>query len=111
MSTTFRVRVRIALPLAVMLVCGMAKAAEVAPQVLLEKYRCTVCHGERETLTGPAWIDVAEHYRAKSRAAQIVADKIRSGAHSGAPWHMPPHPEVSKSDAAAMARYILAIRK
>jgi cytochrome c551/c552 len=32
------------------------------------------------------------------------------GAHSGGPWHMPPHPEVSKADAVTMARYILAIK-
>ena len=42
---------------------------------------------------------------------KLVADKIRSGVHSGGPWHMPPHPEVSKVDAATMARHILAIKK
>jgi len=110
MSRTPRRHVLIALPLAVMLICKIAEAAETSPQALLKIYRCTVCHSERDTLTGPAWANVAEHYRATPRAVQIVAGKIRSGAHSGGPWHMPPHPEVSKADATTMARYILALR-
>ena len=50
------------------------------------------------------------HYRGKQQADKIVAEKIRSGAHGSGPWHMPPHPEVSKADAATMARYILSTR-
>jgi len=103
--------IHVALPLAVMLSCSTAKAAEATPQTLLEKYRCTTCHAERETLTGPAFVDVAAHYRGNPRAVQIVADKIRSGAQSGGPWHMPPHPEISKAQAATLARYILATRR
>jgi len=90
--------------------CEVAWAAEASPEALLEKYRCTICHSEREAAVGPAWADIATHYQGKRQANKLVANTIRSGAHDGGPWHMPPHPEVSKEDAATMARYILAIR-
>ena len=88
----------------------IACAAEASPESLLEKYRCTICHSEREAAVGPAWADIATHYQGRRQANKLVADTIRSGAHGSGPWHMPPHPEVSKEDAAKMARYILAIR-
>jgi len=96
--------------LALALFLNAAWAAGATPQDLLEKFRCTICHAESEAGAGPAWTDIATHYRGKPRANKLLADKIRSGAHSGGPWHMPPHPEVSKADAATMARYILAIK-
>ena len=95
-----------------MLACaGTALAAEppIAPR--LEHYRCTICHAEREWLAGPAWADVAQHYRGNRHAAEIIAARIRAGMHSGGLWHMPPHPEVSQADADAMARYILTVRE
>ena len=102
--------IRIALPLALAPLFNAAWAADTSPQALLEKYRCTICHAEREAAAGPAWADIATHYRGERQANKLVADKIRSGARGGGPWHMPPHPEVSKADAATMARYILAIK-
>ena len=102
--------IRIAWLLALAAFGNAAWAADPASQELLEKYRCTICHADREPGTGPAWVDIAAHYSGKRQANTLVADKIRSGAHSGGPWHMPPHPEVSKADAKTMARYILSIR-
>jgi cytochrome c len=99
-----------ALPLALAAFSNAALAAGGSPQELLEKFRCTICHAESEAGAGPAWADIATHYRGKPKANKLIADKIRSGAHGGGPWHMPPHPEVSKADAATMARYILAIK-
>jgi cytochrome c len=99
-----------ALALALAALPNAAWAAGATPQDLLEKYRCTICHAESEAGAGPAWTDIATRYRGKPQASKLIADKIRSGAHSGGPWHMPPHPEVSKADAATMARYILAIK-
>jgi cytochrome c len=87
-----------------------AWAAGTPPQELLEKYRCTTCHAKSDAAAGPAWIDIATHYRGEQRANRIVADKILSGARGTGPWHMPPHPEVSRADATAMARYILSTR-
>jgi cytochrome c len=99
-----------ALPLALAALFNAASAAGPPPQELLEKYRCITCHADREAAAGPAWVDIAAHYRGERQASKLVADKIRSGARGSGPWHMPPHPEVSKEDAATMARYILAIK-
>ena len=98
----------LALAFALTLAANPATGAE--PQVLLDQYRCTVCHAQREALAGPAWVDVATRYRGTRQAEATVAARIRDGVQGGGPWHMPPHPEISPSDAATMARYILAPR-
>ena len=78
---------------------------------LLHQYKCYVCHADSEPKTGPAYADVAAWYEGMSDAQSRVAAVIRKGAHGGGPWHMPPHPEVSKADAKTMARYILSVRR
>jgi cytochrome c len=110
MSRMLDVLIRMALSSVVALLFNAAWAAGTPPQELLEKYRCTTCHAESDAAAGPAWIDIATHYRGEKQANKLVADKIRSGARGSGPWHMPPHPEVSKADAATMARYILSTR-
>jgi cytochrome c len=82
-----------------------------AAQVLLQQYKCYICHADEETKTGPAYVDVATKYRGNPQAVAIVAGVVRKGARSGGPWHMPPHPEVSNADATKMARYILSLKK
>ncbi|HSQ82008.1 MAG TPA: c-type cytochrome [Casimicrobiaceae bacterium] len=78
---------------------------------LLHQYKCYVCHADSEPKAGPAYADVAAWYEGVPDAQSSVAAVIRKGAHGGGPWHMPPHPEVSKADATAMARYILSVRR
>jgi cytochrome c len=109
-SPTRDAGIRIALPLALAAFVNAAWAAGASPEALLDKYRCTICHAEREAAAGPAWVDVAAKYRGQPQAGKVVTDKIRVGVRGGGPWHMPPHPEVSKADAETMARYILAIK-
>jgi cytochrome c len=111
MSRTLEIPIRIALSSALAMLFSAVWAAGTPPQELLERYRCTICHAESDAAAGPAWVDIAAHYRGESQANKLVAAKIRSGAHGNGPWRMPPHAEVSKADATAMARYILAIRK
>jgi cytochrome c len=96
--------------MALLALCNSAWAAGAPPETLLEQYRCTICHAERVVGAGPAWVDIAVRYRGKPHAVKIVAGRIRSGVRDGGPWHMPPHPEVSKADALTMARYILSVR-
>jgi cytochrome c len=88
---------------------GVARAQ--APQILLQQYKCYICHADNESKTGPAYADVAARYRGNSQAVAILTAAIRKGAHGGGPWHMPPHPEVSDVDAKKMARYILSLKK
>jgi cytochrome c len=87
-----------------------AGAADPDVQQQLVQYRCTICHADRETLAGPSYADIAQAYRGQKQAAALLAARIRIGARDGGLWHMPPHPEVSKSAADAMARYILTIK-
>jgi cytochrome c len=101
---------RIALALALAGLVNIAWAARPSPEAMLDKYRCNICHAEGEAATGPAWVDIATHYRGDAHAGKRITDKILVGARGSGPWHMPPHPEVSKADAEAMARYILAIK-
>lgn len=79
-------------------------------QGLLTHYKCYICHADRETKAGPAYIDVAASLRDRKDAVSILARTIRRGMHSGGPWHMPPHPEVSAEEARVMARYIMSLR-
>jgi cytochrome c551/c552 len=76
---------------------------------LLQEHKCTLCHAEDKTKAGPAFVDIAWHYRNVPRATEHVASVIRRGQHGGGPWHMPPHPELSPKEARAIARYILSL--
>ena len=90
--------------------CAAAPAGPDVQQQLAQ-YRCSICHAERETLAGPSYADIAAAYRNQKQAATLLAARIRVGAHGGGLWHMPPHPEVSKAAADAMARYILTVKE
>lgn len=85
-----------------------ARAADT--KALLEQYRCTICHAAQNPQAGPSWAEIAVHYRDQKQANAILTAKIRAGARGGGLWHMPPHPEVSKRDAEAIAAWILAYR-
>ena len=82
----------------------------VDPQALLTHYKCYICHADRETKAGPAYADVATHYRRTPDAVSVIALEIRRGLRHGGPWHMPPHPQVSVAEARVMARYIMSLR-
>ena len=103
-------RARVIFPaLAALLLVGPAQGQD--PQVLLRQYRCYMCHADRDSKTGPAYVDVARRYRGNARAVAILTAEITKGVKGSGPWHMPPHPEVSDADARKMARYILSLKK
>jgi cytochrome c len=89
---------------------GATGGAKLEPQRLLTQYKCYICHADRETKAGPAYVDVAVHFRGHQDAVATIAREIRRGVRRGGPWHMPPHPEVSASEARAMARYIMSLQ-
>lgn len=82
----------------------------VDPQALLTHHKCYICHADRETKAGPAYVDVAAQYRKTPNAVSVAALEIRRGLRHGGPWHMPPHPEISVAEAGVMARYIMSLR-
>ena len=94
---------------ALMSAVGVARAQ--APQILLQQYKCYLCHADDEARTGPAYVDVAAKYRGNPQAVAIVVAVVRKGTRGGGPWHMPPHPEISDADAKKMVRYILSLEK
>jgi cytochrome c len=102
-------RRRVTAFIAAILAAGCAQAQ--TPQSLLQQNHCYLCHADRETKTGPAYVDVAAKYQNKPRAVEVVAATVRKGAHGSGPWHMPPHPEISRTDALTMARYILSLKR
>ena len=79
--------------------------------LLLQQYRCSICHDETETKAGPAYVDIARVYRGRSNARNDLVRLIKRGQHGGGPWNMPPHPEISDADAGVLATYILSVRK
>jgi cytochrome c len=88
---------------------ALAADAPIDAAAALAHYRCYTCHSDRESLAGPAFADVAARYRDRKDAVSHVAQEIATGVRTGGPWHMPPHPEVSRDEARAMARYIMSL--
>jgi len=68
-----------------------------------------ICHADDTWKAGPAFRDIAARYRASDTPASAMVRTIRQGQQGGGPWHMPPHPEVSRAGAEAMASYILSL--
>jgi cytochrome c len=91
------------------LVGGAAEAQDA--QLLLKAYNCNICHTDRETMTGPAYVDVAVKYRNNPKAVSILVAVIRKGVHGEGPWPMPPLPEVPPADAKKIAEYILSLKR
>ena len=104
-------RARLAAGLVGITLATAAAAQSPETQALLERYKCNVCHAERETKTGPAYVDIAARYRGDSRAAAMLVSEVGRGAHGAGPWHMPPHPEVSRADAKKLIGYILSLHE
>jgi cytochrome c551/c552 len=91
------------------IVAAAAPAFAAEPPASMTHRRCYICHSDHEALAGPSFAAIAAWYRKEPDAVRRMAQVIRTGASSGGPWHMPPHPEVSTSEARAMARYILTV--
>ncbi len=79
---------------------------------LISKSDCRACHGEKETIIGPGYREVAEKYPENDSTVTYLAEKIISGgAGNWGDTPMPPHPQHSQAEAEAMARYILSLQK
>lgn len=91
-----------------LLSAGSAEAADV--QALMEKYRCTICHADYDTLAGPPYAEVAARLKGNPKAEAIIIAVVRKGVHGSGPWPMPPSPQVTAAEADVIARYILALK-
>ncbi|HVO91177.1 MAG TPA: hypothetical protein VMV45_21765 [Casimicrobiaceae bacterium] len=79
--------------------------------MLLQRYKCSICHDETQAKAGPAYAEIARHYRGRSYGRRNVLRVIKQGEHGGGPWNMPPHPEIPDREARVMAQYILAVHE
>lgn len=80
---------------------------------LVSKSNCLTCHKVDEKLTGPPYREVANKYAGMSDTIIThLAKKIMNGGNGV--WgeiFMTPHPDISQTDAEAMVKYILLLKK
>jgi len=77
-------------------------------QQLLNANACMACHTLDKRVVGPSFREVAAKFAGNGAAAALLAKKIKDGGAGN--WGnvpMPPHPQVSDADLAAMVGWIL----
>lgn len=77
---------------------------------LIELNDCKSCHAIDKKSIGPAYIDVAKKYKGVFMIEGKLSDKVIKG--GGGVWGeqaMSAHPQLTKSDATDMVRYILSL--
>ena len=80
-----------------------------ADEALARASRCDSCHAEGRKLIGPAYAAIAERYRGRPEAAQVLVVKIRQGgAGSWGAVPMPANTHVGEADARRLVAWILA---
>ena len=94
-------------------VIGLAGAAGPvhADYDLVVKKNCLACHQVDKRKYGPNFKEVAVKYADQKNAADLLARKIRRGGTGvWGPDVMPPQPQVSASEARALASYVLSLK-
>ena len=77
---------------------------------LMDESDCSSCHAIDRASIGPMYMQVAEKYKDTEGSIDYLADKIING--GGGVWGevaMAAHPQFSKEDAKAIARYVLSL--
>lgn len=93
----------------VLALTSVLTASEVlASNELAAQKNCLACHSVQQKIVGPAFKEVAAKYRNTEGAEQKLIKKVRGGS-TGAwgPIPMPPNPNVSEAEAAALVRWVL----
>ena len=96
------------------------KPAEVAATNPLEdkamaaitKSDCLTCHKINETVTGPAYAEVAKKYENTEANVNMLVEKVIKGGKGN--WGEVPmlaHPTLDPADAKTIVQYILSLRK
>ncbi|HMO62320.1 MAG TPA: cytochrome c class I [Ferruginibacter sp.] len=79
---------------------------------LIGQSDCITCHKINESVTGPAYIDVANKYDNTPANVEMLVEKVLKGGKGN--WGEVPmlaHPALSKEDATIMVEYILSLKK
>ncbi|MGA0557626.1 PQQ-dependent sugar dehydrogenase [Larkinella sp. VNQ87] len=77
---------------------------------LMDKSDCKACHFTDKKSVGPAFVEVAKHYKGDANAVASLSNKIIKG--GGGVWGdaiMTAHPQLSPADAGEMVKYILTL--
>lgn len=77
---------------------------------LLAESNCISCHQTQVQSIGPRYVDVADRYRGKSDAVQMLIEKILKG--GGGVWGqipMPPNPQYNEEQVSQMVEALLAL--
>lgn len=94
-------------PVPVVVAAAKPAAGDVKP--LLAANSCTACHGMTQKIVGPAFSDIAVKHKGNAGLESYLAIKIREGGvgvFGAVP--MPPQPQLSATEATAIARWIAA---
>ncbi len=76
--------------------------------VQISRSNCTGCHDFTANSSGPSFAGINKRYAGRGDAAAMLANHIRGGSHGS--WgggSMPPHPDMSASQASAIAQWIV----
>ncbi|KRB99533.1 cytochrome C [Hydrogenophaga sp. Root209] len=90
-------------------VVAAAKPAASDVKTLLAANSCTACHGMNQKIVGPGFSDIAAKHKGNAGLESYLAIKIREGGvgvFGAVP--MPPQPQLSATEATAIARWIAA---
>ena len=76
--------------------------------VAISQSNCSGCHDFAASSAGPSFAAISMRYAGKPGAEASLSGHIRSGSHgSWGAGNMPPHPDLSPAEAAAIARWIV----
>jgi len=88
----------------------MEASAFLLGKQLMDKSDCNTCHQLDIKSIGPNYREIAEKYKTDTKAEGYLADKIiNGGAGAWGQVAMAAHPQLSKSEAGQMAKYILSL--
>ena len=96
--------------MAVIGLLGVAGPVRANDELVLKK-NCLACHYVDKRKYGPSFQQVAAKYADQKNAAEMLAKKIRRGG-TGV-WGqdvMPAQPQVSATEARALATYVLSVK-
>ena len=91
---------------------AVANPLEDKAMAVIAKSDCLTCHKINETVTGPAYAEVAKKYENTEANVNMLVDKVINGGKGN--WGEVPmlaHPALSKEDAKTVVQYILSLRK
>lgn len=89
---------------------GRSGVGSLGPDALFEANDCSTCHGRHERVVGPSYREIAERHASLPRreAVEALVEKVlEGGVGAWGPVPMPPHPELTRTDAASLVRIIL----